>query len=72
MLWVYATARVGPTLTGVYSNVLPLPSVLISWLWLGEPLGAAKIGGAVLIIAGIAFARIHQTWGSKVPDRATA
>ena len=72
MLWVYATAQVGPTLTGVYSNVLPIPSVLISWLRLGEPLEAAKIGGAVLIIAGIAFLRIHRAWGSKVPGRAAA
>ena len=72
MLWVYATGRVGPTLTGVYSNVLPIPSILISWLWLGESLQAAKIAGAVLIITGIAVARIHRTWGSKVPDRATA
>ena len=72
MLWVYATARVGPTLTGVYSNVLPIPSILISWLWLGEPLQAAKVAGAVLIIAGITFARIHHILGSKVPGRAVA
>ena len=65
MLWVYATGRVGPTLTGVYSNVLPIPSVLISWLWLGETLQNAKIIGAVLIIGGIAFVRIHKTWGSN-------
>lgn len=64
MLWVYATGRVGPTLTGVYSNVLPIPSVLISWLWLGETLQAAKLAGGVLIIGGIAFVRIHRTWGS--------
>ena len=69
MLWVYATGRVGPTLTGVYSNVLPIPSVLISWLWLGEVLGAPKIIGAVLIIAGIALARIHHTWGSDSLQR---
>ena len=72
MLWMYATARVGPTLTGVYSSVLPIPSILISWLWLGEALEAAQIGGAILIIAGIAFARIHPAWASRVPGRATA
>lgn len=72
LLWIYATGRVGPTLTGIYSNVLPIPSVLLSWLWLGEPLQPAKIAGAVLIITGIAVARIHHTWGSKVPDRAAA
>lgn len=72
MLWVYATGRVGPTLTGVYSNVLPIPSVLISWLWLGETVQPAKIIGAVLIVGGIAFVRYHKTWGSKVPDRVTA
>lgn len=65
MLWVYAAGRVGPTLTGIYSNVLPIPSVLVSWLWLGEVLRAPKIIGAVLIIAGIALARMHQTWGSN-------
>ena len=72
MLWVYAAGRVGPTLTGVYSNVLPIPSVLTSWRWLGESFQTAKIAGAVLIVMGIAVAHAHQTWGSKVPDRATA
>lgn len=72
MLWVYAAGRVGPTLTGVYSNVLPIPSVLISWLWLGEPLQAAKIIGAILIIGGIAFVRIHKTWGSNIQHRVAA
>ena len=72
MLWVYAAGRVGPTLTGIYSNVLPIPSVLLSWLWLGETLQPAKIAGAVLIITGIAVARIHQTSQTKIPDRAAA
>ena len=69
---MYATARVGPALTGVYSSFLPIPSILISWLWLGEALDAAQVGGAILIIAGIAFARIHPAWASRVPGRATA
>ena len=72
LLWVYAAGRVGPTLTGVYSNVLPVLSVVIAWLWLGETLKAAKIAGGVLLIAGIAVARFHQSRGSKIPPRAAA
>ena len=67
-LWSYASGRVGPTLTGVYSNVLPLPAILISWVWLGEALAPAKIAGALLIVGGIAVARLrHSDSGSRVP-----
>ena len=58
----------GPDADGVYSNVLPLPAILISWVWLGEALAPAKIAGALLIVGGIAVARLrHSDSGSRVP-----
>ncbi len=67
-LWSYASGRVGPTLTGVYSNVLPLPALAISWVWLGESLEMVRVSGAVLIVFGIAIAQVRRPpSGGRVP-----
>lgn len=73
IFWGHASARVGPTLTGVYSQVVPLPALVISWLWLGETLPAAKLIGGFLVLAGISLARMHWLWsGDRVHGRAAA
>ncbi len=64
LLWGYATVRLGPTLTGIFSNITPLPAIAVSWLWLSEPLGPGRLVGAGLIIAGVATARARHS-GSK-------
>lgn len=73
IFWGHASARVGPTLTGVYSQVVPLPALVISWLWLGEALPAVKMVGGALVLAGISLARMHWLWsGDRVHGRAAA
>ena len=73
IFWAHASARVGPTLTGVYSQVVPLPALLISWLWLGEALPATKLIGGALVLLGISVARMHWLWsGDRVHGRAAA
>lgn len=73
IFWAHASARVGPTLTGVYSQVVPLPALLISWLWLGEALPATKLIGGALLLLGISVARMHWLWsGDRVHGRAAA
>ncbi len=77
LLWGFATVRLGPTLTGIFSNLTPLPALALSALWLGEPLGAARVAGAVLIVAGVAVARTRRRWSGggfprRMTDRATA
>ncbi len=65
LLWGYATVRLGPTLTGIFSNITPLPAIAVSWLWLAEPLGVARLVGAGLIIAGVAAARSRRGWRNR-------
>ena len=72
ILWGYATARLGPTFTGVCSNLVPIPALLISYIWLGEELDAARIAGGLLIVGGVAVARIREFRGGKVRRRAPA
>lgn len=69
LLWGYATVRLGPTLTGIFSNITPLPAIAVSWLWLSEPLGALRLVGAGLIIAGVATARSRHGWSNRFSRR---
>lgn len=60
VLWGFAAARAGPTLTGVYSNATPLPALALSWLWLGEALPPVKILGGALILGGVMAVWRHR------------
>ena len=73
ILWGYATVRLGPTFTGICSNLVPIPALLVSSMWLGEQLDATRIAGALLIVGGIVVARI-RTLGTdgRVRGRAPA
>ncbi len=73
LLWGYATVRLGPTYTGVCSNLVPIPALLITWLWLAEPLGGMRFVGAVLIVGGVALARVRRVGpGGKIGRRVPA
>jgi drug/metabolite transporter (DMT)-like permease len=57
-IWYAAVRAIGSARTSVYSNLLPLVAMLAAWLWLHEPIGAAKIAGAAAVLAGVALARM--------------
>lgn len=65
LLWGFATIRLGPTLTGIFSNLTPLPALAVSYFWLGEPLGFERLLGGVLIVAGVAAARSRSGWSGR-------
>jgi drug/metabolite transporter (DMT)-like permease len=57
MIWYTAVQRIGSARTSVYSNIIPLFALLVAVVWLGEPIGPAKIAGAALVLTGVALTR---------------
>jgi drug/metabolite transporter (DMT)-like permease len=57
MIWYTAVQKIGGTRTSVYSNLVPIVALAVAVLWRGEPLGAAKLAGATLVLAGVAITR---------------
>jgi len=58
MIWYAAVQRIGSARTSVYSNTIPIFALAVAAMWLGEPLGAGKLVGAALVLAGVALMRI--------------
>jgi drug/metabolite transporter (DMT)-like permease len=63
-IWYAAVREIGSARTSVYSNLVPVVALLTAVLFLGEPLGAAKAGGAAMVLIGVALTRVGRT---KVP-----
>jgi drug/metabolite transporter (DMT)-like permease len=57
MIWYAAVQQIGGTRTSLYSNLVPLVALAVAVVWRGEPLGASKVVGAVLVLAGVAITR---------------
>lgn len=57
MIWYTAVQKLGGTRTSVYSNLVPIVALAVAVFWRGEPLGAAKLGGAALVLGGVAITR---------------
>ena len=51
--WSVAIRRLGAGRTAVFTNLVPVFGVLLSWLVLGERLTAVQLGGGVLAVAGV-------------------
>ncbi len=51
--WNYAVQKVGASKAGVFIYIVPLTGGLVGVLLLGEPIQAAQIIGAVLILSGV-------------------
>ncbi len=51
--WNVAIRRLGAGRTAVFTNLIPVFGVLLSWLVLGERLTASQLGGGLLAIAGV-------------------
>jgi drug/metabolite transporter (DMT)-like permease len=44
----------------MYSNIVPLVAMAIAAAWLGEPMTASKIAGAVAVLAGVLLTRLER------------
>ena len=58
-IWYAAVREIGSARTSVYSNLIPLVAMLSAVLFLAEPLGVRQIGGASLVLAGVALTRFR-------------
>lgn len=56
-LWYFGVSRIGPTQTAVYANLTPVAAVAVAAVWLGEPIGALQLAGAITIFTGIYLVR---------------
>ena len=59
-IWYAAVREIGSARTSVYSNLLPIVAMVTAYVWLREPLGPAKLGGAAAVLAGVALTRLGQ------------
>ena len=51
--WLYGVKGIGPSRAGIFVNLIPVSALALSALVLGEPIGARKVIGIVLILAGV-------------------
>jgi drug/metabolite transporter (DMT)-like permease len=56
-IWYAAVREIGSARTSVYSNLIPIVAMLAAVLFLGERIGARQIGGAALVLTGVALTR---------------
>ena len=56
-LWHFGVSRVGVTIAAMYSNLIPVVAVAISF-WAGTRPTAAQLVGAAVIIAGVLYAQL--------------
>jgi drug/metabolite transporter (DMT)-like permease len=55
--WNISVQSLGPTTVSVYSNGIPLVSVLIGWFLLGEYVGLRHVAGGLTLLLGVWLAR---------------
>jgi drug/metabolite transporter (DMT)-like permease len=56
-LLVASLRFVPATRAGITAMIEPVAATLVAWLWLGEALGAAQLGGGAIVLAGIVLAQ---------------
>jgi drug/metabolite transporter (DMT)-like permease len=65
LIWYRGVERIGNTATAIYSNLTPMIALAVATLWLGEPLTAPAVLGALLTIGGVLMVRADS--GRNVP-----
>ncbi len=59
IIWYTAVQRLGGGHTAIYSNIVPLVAMAVAALTLGETLTAARVAGALAVLAGVALTRVE-------------
>lgn len=57
VIWYAGVRQIGSARTSVYSNVIPIVAMATAVVFLGEPLGTAKVVGATAVLVGVALTR---------------
>lgn len=55
-LWMYALGRMSAATAGVYLYLMPIVTLALSWLLLGEAMGPAKLAQAAIVLVGVSLA----------------
>lgn len=66
IFWYAGIQRLGSARTSLYSNLVPIVSLIVAAAWLGERIGPQKIIGAAAVLGGLALTRV------RLPQRASA
>ena len=59
-IWYAAVREIGSARTSVYSNLIPIVAMMAAVLFLGEGIGPRQIGGAALVLTGVALTRLER------------
>ena len=57
IIWYASVQAVGGPRTAVYNNLVPMVTVVASWVLLGETLSLLQAAGAAIVLAGVSLAR---------------
>src|SRR5216684_3919218 len=57
IVWYASVQAIGGPRTAVYNNLVPIVTVVASWVLLGETLGLLQAAGAAIVLAGVSLAR---------------
>ncbi len=57
LIWYTGVRILGNTRTSTYSNLVPVLSLLIAWIWLREVPHPGQLAGAAVIIGGVTLAQ---------------
>ena len=60
LIWYTGVQKIGAARTSMYSNLVPIVAMTVAAVWLGEPLGAAKIFGATAVLSGVLLTRLGR------------
>jgi drug/metabolite transporter (DMT)-like permease len=67
LVWYTSVQRVGNIRTSVFSNLLPVLSMAIAAIWLGERITLTEISGATAILGGVALTRFGRPQDAAAP-----
>lgn len=59
-LYYMAIKKIGAARAGIFINLVPVFSLLLAWLLLGETIKPAVLGGGVLVLAGVSLANYQR------------
>ena len=57
LIWYNGVRELGNTRTSTYSNLVPVITLAVAWVWLGENPSLGQLAGAATIIGGVTLAQ---------------
>ena len=61
LIYVRGVKYLGPTISSLFSNFLPVTSTFFGWLILGQSLGVMQIAGGLIVIVSACYVIIEKS-----------